>query len=128
MNTKDNIINDEILEELYHKLRPVVTVNGAKYLLKKYTLEQIKKEVYLTNKNTNKEVYLDNSELKVIGSFDYAKEYENPLSFTPTIGDVLIEIPKIYLDKADAFEITGIPRISGKNHIAKVLTYKINKK
>ena len=127
MNTK-NIINDEMLGELYHKLRPVVTVNGAKYILKKYTLEQIKKQAYLTNKNIDKDIYLDNSEISIVESFDFVKEYENPLSFSPTISDVLIEIPKLYLDKIDAFEITGIPKISGKNHVAKVLIYKINKK
>lgn len=128
MNTKKEMISDEKIEELYNKLRPVVTVNGAKYLLKKFTLEEIKKEAYLTNKKINKDEYLDNSELKVIGSFDYVKEYDNPLSFEPTVSDVLIEIPQIYLDKADAFEISETPRISEKNHVAKVLTYKIHKK
>ena len=86
MNTKKEMISDEKIEELYNKLRPVVTVNGAKYLLKKFTLEEIKKEAYLTNKKINKNEYLDNSEL------------------------------------------SETPRISEKNHVAKVLTYKIHKK
>lgn len=128
MENKKDIINDEVLEELYNKLRPVVTVNGAKYLLKRYALEQIKKEAYLVNKNLDKEIYLDNSEIKVVGSFDFMKEYSNPLSFKPTIEDVLIEVPKMIFDKANAFEIDEIPSIYGNKHLTKVMAYKINKK
>ena len=126
-NTKE-IINDEKLKELYHKLMPVVTVDGAKYILKKLNLEEIKKEAYLHNKRENKDIYLDNSEITEVGSFDFVKEFENPLSFEPTISDVLLEIPKLYLDKANGFEISETPRIYENMHLAKVKTYQIRKK
>ena len=128
MENINKIIDDEKLEELYSKLRPVVTVNGAKYLLKKYVLEEIKHEAYLSHKKSDKETYLDNSEIKVVGSFDYIREYSNPLSFEPTIGEILSEIPQIYQETANAFEISETPRICGDKHLAKVMTYKIHQK
>ena len=128
MNTKNNIINDEQIEELYSRLRPVVTVNDAKFLLKKYTLEEIKNKAFLTTKREDKERFIENAEIEIRDSFDYVKEYTNPLCFNPTISDILTYIPETCLQDADAFEISGMPRISGKNHIVKVMTYKIHKK
>ena len=127
MNTKKNVITDEQIEELYAKLRPVVTVDGVKFLLKKYTLEEIKNKAFLTSKKEDKESFIENSKIEVKGVFDYIKEYKNPLSFNPTIEDILAYIPKSYMEDADAFEIAETPRVSGNNHITKLMTYKLHK-
>lgn len=124
----NDLINDEKIIELYKRLRPIVTVNEAKFLIREYTLEELKKRSFVQNKNVDKKTYIDNSEIEIVGAFNYMKEYQNPLSFNPTIGEILSEIPRECSENADAFEINGIPRIVNNYHVADVLTYKIHKK
>ena len=126
MNTKNELLNDAKIEELYSKLRPVVTIDAIKFLLKKYTLEEIKEKPFLVTKKNDKDSYIENSQIEVKGIFDYVKEYTNPFSFNPTISEVLESIPECYIKDANAFEINEMPRVSGNNHIAKVMVYKIH--
>lgn len=122
-----NILSDEEIESLYERLRPVVTVDGVKFLLKKYTLEEIKKRSFLQNKRIDKETYLDNSQIEIQHSYNYIKK-QDTLTFNPTIGEILEYIPKDYLGDANAFEISDLPRFKGDNCISKIMTYRIRRK
>ena len=122
------VLNDDELKELYKRLRTVVTVNDAKFLLKKYTLEEIKTKAFLRSKNSDKESFLDNSEIEVIDTFNYVQEGDNPFCFNPTISDVLADIPKNSLKNANAFEISDAIEYKNNCFSTKVMTYKIHKK
>ena len=124
----DEIIDDDKIQEMYKKIKPIVTIDEAKYLLKKFTLEEIKTKSFLKTKKEDKDIYIDNSEIKLINSFDFIKKYNNPLSFNPTISDVLNEMLPYYYNEADAFEVNDLPKIYNDCHLTEVKLYKIIKK
>ena len=56
-------IDDRRLAELYRMLKPIVTIDEMKYLLKEFTLEQLRKQTYICNRHEDKREIVDPSKL-----------------------------------------------------------------
>ena len=129
-------IDDERLRELYRFLRPIVTIDEIKYLLKEYTLEQLRNQSFIWNRNEDKREVVDQNKLETVEDFICLNKWGHYSMFKPTIAEVLSQVPVRTIREADAFEIIGEPETSKDLykeameqgfHLSKVRSYKIHK-
>lgn len=108
-----NLLNDEKLSKLNDRIIPIIEKNGKKYTcVKKHTLEQIKGESYIWDKeNFTKEV--DVSTHKILTHVKMLHGYSYPGFFKPSIAEILSQIPKEYIKDTVAFEIIDTYPMSG---------------
>ena len=124
----EKILNDEELKEIYSRLRPVVSLDGIKFLLREYALNELRgNTAYYWNKNNDKKEVLDRSKISVTGEYSYLSKYDNPLSYNIGLDEILNSIPEELKSISNAFEVEGYPTIVDDSHLVKVKTYKINK-
>ena len=130
-------IDDEELAYMYKLLKPIVNVEGAKYLLKEYTLAELRNQSYLWNASEDKREKVDSEKLKVIQEFLCLHTFGYPTLFKPSIAEVLSQMPMISTMDADYFEIVESPKdqydvfrykdLADKHlHLSMVRTYSIN--
>ena len=59
-------IDDKRLAELYKMLKPIVTIDEIKYLLKEFTLEQLRNLSYIWDRHEDKRDVVDSSKLEPV--------------------------------------------------------------
>ncbi len=131
-------IDDKRLAELYRMLKPIVTIDEIKYLLKKFTLEQLRNQSYIWNRQEDKREIVDPSKLEPVEDFLCLHTYGYYGLFKPSIAEVLSQVPEKTIYEANTFEIIESPEtredvfrypevVDNGFHLSKVRSYKMHK-
>ena len=130
------IINDKRLKELYQLLKPIVTIDEMKYLLREYTLQELKNTSYIWNCHEDIRNIVDTKKLEVVDDFLCLHTYGYYGLFKPSIAEILSQVPENVIEHANAFEIIEQPEtredifkyknaVNNGFHLSKVRAYKM---
>ena len=131
-------IDDKRLAELYRILKPIVTIDEMKYLLKEFTLEQLRNQSYIWNCHEDKRDIVNPSKLEPVEDFLCLHTYGYYGLFKPSIAEVLSQVPEKTICEANTFEIIEAPEtredvfrypkvVNNGFHLSKVRSYKLHK-
>lgn len=102
-------ISDELLEELYGRIKPLVRdQDGNLRFIKDVDPRRTAYSWLPEYTGTAESVYR-------LGSFATLHTFGAPVFFKPSVAEVLAQIPAGYLDVAKAFEVIGPISTSGLN-------------
>lgn len=104
-------ISDEELMKRYQKVKPIVKINGIRYWLRDYSLEELKNTSFFDNKSTDKRSHVDMRSLEAVPYLDFEclHTYNYPAFFKPSVAEVLAQIPVPEVYWVVAFEIIKKP-------------------
>lgn len=131
-------IDDKRLKELYQLLKPIVTIDEMKYLLREFTLQELRNQSYIWNRHEDKRDIVDSSRLETVDDFLCLHTFGYYGLFKPSIAEVLSQAPESVIEQANTFEIIESPEtredvfkykevIDNGFHLSKVRAYKMNK-
>ncbi len=131
-------IDDKRLKELYHLLKPIVTINEMKYLLREFTLQELRNQSYIWNRHEDKRDIIDPNKLETVDDFLCLHTWGYYGLFKPSIAEVLSQAPESVIEQANTFEIIESPEtredvfkykevIDNGFHLSKVRAYKMHK-
>lgn len=131
-------IDDKRLKELYQLLKPIVTIDEMKYLLREFTLQELRNQSYIWNRHEDKRDVVDSSKLEIVDDFLCLHTYGYYGLFKPSIAEVLSQAPENVIEQANIFEIIERPEtredvfkykevIDNGFHLSKVRAYKMHK-
>ena len=131
-------LSDKELLELYKRIKPIVSLGEIKYLLRNYSINEIKRNSYIWSINKDVRESIDNNKLEQVDDFYCLHTWAFYGLFKPTIGEVLSQIPSNLIDKTNTFEIVEYPETikdihkynniyNSGYHLSKVRTYKLHK-
>lgn len=131
-------IDDKRLKELYQLLKPIVTIDEMKYLLREFTLQELRNQSYIWNRHEDKRDIVDPSRLETIDDFLCLHTWGYYGLFKPSIAEVLSQAPESVIEQANTFEIIESSEtredvfkykevIDNGFHLSKVRAYKMHK-
>ena len=131
-------IDDNRLKELYQLLKPIVTIDEMKYLLREFTLQELRNQSYIWNRHEDKRDVVDPSRLETVDDFLCLHTWGYYGLFKPSIAEVLSQTPESVIEQANTFEIIESPEtredvfkykevIDNGFHLSKVRAYKMHK-
>lgn len=131
-------ITDERLEQLYKFLKPIVTIEEMKYLLREFTLSELRGQSYIWNKSEDKREKVDQAKLEKIDDFLCLHTWGYYGLFKPSVAEVLSQVPEELAMQGNTFEIVESPEtrddvfrypevINNGFHLSKVRVYKSHK-
>lgn len=131
-------IDDKRLKELYQLLKPIVTIDEMKYLLREFTLQELRNQSYIWNRHEDKRDIVDPSRLETVDDFLCLHTWGYYGLFKPSIAEVLSQAPESVIEQANTFEIIESPEtredvfkykevIDNGFHLSKVRAYKMHK-
>lgn len=105
-------ISQEVLLELYSRIKPIVTIDGKKYWLREFTLKELTDISYIFKMHEDKRqlVDLDLIVVRENKDFECIHEYGYHGLFKPSIAEVLAQIDPLDTEFYDAFEIINSPK------------------
>ena len=130
-------IDDNRLKELYKLLKPIVTIDEMKYLLREFTLQELRNQSYIWNRAEDKRDVVDPSKLETVDDFLCLHTWGYYGLFKPSIAEVLSQAPENVIEQANTFEIIESPEtpedvfkykkvIDNGFHLSKVRAYKMH--
>ena len=130
-------IDDNRLKELYKLLKPIVTIDEMKYLLREFTLQELRNQSYIWNRAEDKRDVVDPSKLETVDDFLCLHTWGYYGLFKPSIAEVLSQAPENVIEQANTFEIIEGPEtredvfkykkvIDNGFHLSKVRAYKMH--
>ena len=130
-------IDDNRLKELYKLLKPIVTIDEMKYLLREFTLQELRNQSYIWNRAEDKRDVVDPSKLETVDDFLCLHTWGYYGLFKPSIAEVLSQAPENVIEQANTFEISESPEtredvykykkvIDNGFHLSKVRAYKMH--
>lgn len=131
-------IDDKRLKELYQLLKPIVTIDEMKYLLREFTLQELRNQSYIWNRHEDKRNVVDLSKLETVDDFLCLHTWWYYGFFKPSIAEVLSQAPENVIEQANIFEIIESPEtredvfkykevIDNGFHLSKIRAYKMHK-
>lgn len=131
-------IDDKRLKDLYQLLKPIVTINEIKYLLREFTFEELRNISYIWNRNEDKREIVNPQNLETVDDFLCLHTWGYYGLFKPSIAEVLAQAPEKVIEEANTFEIIEkpiteydlfrYPEVIDKGfHLSKVRGYKMHK-
>ena len=131
-------IDDNRLKELYQLLKPIVTIDEIKYLLREFTLQELRNQSYIWNRHEDKRDIVDPNKLETVDDFLCLHTWGYYGLFKPSIAEVLSQAPESVIEQANTFEIIESPEtredvfkykevIDNGFHLSKVRAYKMHK-
>ena len=131
-------IDDKRLKELYKLLKPIVTIDEMKYLLREFTLQELRNQSYIWNRHEDKRDVVDPNKLETVDDFLCLHTWGYYGLFKPSIAEVLSQAPESVIEQANTFEIIESPEtredvfkykevIDNGFHLSKVRAYKMHK-
>ena len=131
-------IDDNRLKELYQLLKPIVTIDEMKYLLREFTLQELRNQSYIWNRHEDKRDIVDPNKLETVDDFLCLHTWGYYGLFKPSIAEVLSQAPESVIEQANTFEIIESPEtredvfkykevIDNGFHLSKVRAYKMHK-
>ena len=108
-------ISDEELWKRYRQVKPILKINGIRYWLRDYSLEELKNAYFFDSKSKNIRERVDMHALEEVPDLDFEclHTYSFPAFFNPTIAEVLAQIPVPAIYWVVAFEIIKKPEAAG---------------
>ena len=105
-------ISDEELMKRYKQIKPVITFEGKLHCFREYTLEELRKESYFVDRDSDMREEVEEGKLEVMVGRDFAclHTYGYPGFFRPSIAEVLSQIARYDLPYVRAFEIIEYPQ------------------
>lgn len=105
-------ITDEELKIRYKRTKPIVEIEGKKYLLREYTQEELREKSYLwyMEQDKREEINIDEYAPLVDYDFECIHKYGYHAFFKPSIAEVLAQIPSDLARLVDLFEIIDEPK------------------
>ena len=88
-------IDDKRLKELYQLLKPIVTIDKIKYLLREFTLQELRNQSYIWNCHEDKRDVVDPSRLETVDDFLCLHTWGYYGLFKPSIAEVLSQVLKL---------------------------------
>lgn len=123
-------ISDEKLENFYKKIKPIISIEAEKYLLKEFTLEQLHDKSFKWDDEKNKSIMIDQTKLEIIYDFLCLHVHKDSASLI----EIISQIPDNITTIANSFEIIETPEkrehllIHSRGlHLSKIRTYRINR-
>ena len=122
-------------------LKPIVTIDEIideiKYLLKEYTLKQLKNQSYTWDKQEDKREIVDSSKLEPVEDFLCLHTWAYYGFFKPSVAEILSQAPIDTIRYADVFEIIEQPEtradvfryrevVNNGFHLSKARSYKLH--
>ena len=131
-------ISDKRLKELYNLLKPIVTIDEMKYLLRRFTLDELRNISYIYHATIDTTELVKEEQLEPIDEFPCLHRCGYYGFFKPSVAEVLSQVPEKTVSKSNLFEIVEEPEtrrdvfqypevINGGFHLSKVRTYKYHK-
>lgn len=131
-------IDDKRLKELYQLLKPIVTIDEMKYLLREFTLQELRNQSYIWNRHEDKRDVVDPNKLETVDDFLCLHTWGYYGLFKPSIAEVLSQAPESVIEQANTFEIIESPEtredvfkykevIDNGFHLSKVRACKMHK-
>ena len=131
-------IDDNRLKELYQLLKPIVTIDEMKYLLREFTLQELRNQSYIWNRHEDKRDVVDPNKLETVDDFLCLHTWGYYGLFKPSIAEVLSQAPESVIEQANTLEIIESPEtredvfkykevIDNGFHLSKVRAYKMHK-
>lgn len=131
-------IDDNRLKELYQLLKPIVTIDEMKYLLREFTLQELRNQSYIWNRHEDKRDIVDPNKLETVDDFLCLHTWGYYGLFKPSIAEVLSQAPESVIEQANTFEIIESPEtrkdvfkykevIDNGFHLSKVRACKMHK-
>lgn len=131
-------IDDRRLKKLYQLLKPIVTIDEMKYLLREFALHELRDQSYIWNRQEDKRSAVDPRNLEPVDDFLCLHTWGYYGLFKPTIAEVLSQAPENVIEQANTFEIIESPEtradvfkykevIDNGFHLSKVRAYKMHK-
>lgn len=131
-------IDDNRLKELYQLLKPIVTIDEMKYLLREFTLQELRNQSYIWNRHEDKRDVVDPNKLETVDDFLCLHTWGYYGLFKPSIAEVLSQAPESVIEQANTFEIIESSEtredvfkykevIDNGFHLSKVRAYKMHK-
>ena len=97
-------LSDEELLYLYKHIKPIVSIDEAKYVLRKFSLNELKYRSYIAYAEKNIENKV--GDLVPVEEFICLHDHNSyPVPFRPSVSDVLSQLPARSLREANYFEI-----------------------
>lgn len=105
-------ITDEELKKRYERIKPIVEIQGEKYLLRNFTESQLREISYIWNMHKDKREKINIDEYVALEEHDFEciHKYGCYSLFKPSIAEVLAQIPEDILGIVDLFEIIDEPK------------------
>ena len=105
-------ITDEELTKRYKHIKPIVEINGEKYLLRNFTESQLRDLSYIWNKHEDKREKVNMEEYIALEEYDFEciHKYGHYALFKPSIAEVLAQIPADLARLVNLFEIIDEPK------------------
>lgn len=131
-------IDDDELRKLYKTLKPIVTIEEIKYLLKEFSLEQLRNQSYIWDAERDKREIVEPEKLEIVDDFLCLHTWGHYGLFKPSIAEVLAQVPDYVVKEANTFEIIESPQtredvfrypeiIDNGFHLSKVRAYKLHR-
>lgn len=109
-----------------------------KYLLREFTLQELRNQSYIWNRHEDKRDIVDPSRLETVDDFLCLHTWGYYGLFKPSIAEVLSQAPESVIEQANTFEIIESPEtredvfkykefIDNGFHLSKVRAYKMHK-
>ena len=131
-------IDDKTLAGFYRLLKPIVTIDEVKYLLKEFSLEQLRDISYIWDRNEDKRDVVDSNKLEPVEDFLCLHTWGYYGLFKPSIAEILAQVPEKTICEANVFEIIEKPEtradvfrypevVDNGFHLSKVRSYKLHR-
>ena len=111
-------LEDEELLRRYKKVKPVVEYNGKKYFIREYSLEELKARSFIWFLDEDLEDRIKEELVPIAYADIHCLHDSSQITFRPTVEEVISQIPRQTLSKADAFEIIATPDNTGKKPLS----------
>ena len=109
-----------------------------KYLLREFTLQELRNQSYIWNRHEDKRDIVDPNKLETVDDFLCLHTWGYYGLFKPSIAEVLSQAPESVIEQANTFEIIESPEtredvfkykevIDNGFHLSKVRAYKMHK-
>ena len=123
-------IDDKTLAGFYRLLKPIVTIDEEKYLLREIS--------YIWEESKNKRDVVDSNKLEPVEDFLCLHTYGYYGLFKPSIAEILAQVPEKTICEANVFEIIEEPVtredvfrypevVENGFHLSKVRSYKLHR-
>ena len=100
------LTDDELLAR-YRRIKPIVSINGIYYYLKRYNVDMMRCQSYLWNIDKDIRGQVDMTGVETIAEFPCYHTYGNVELFKPSVAEVLQQFPDDILNVANAFYMTN---------------------
>lgn len=110
MNMHIDYLDDNELRARYARIKPLVEIDGVIYTLREFTTDELSGMAYTWHKHEDKREIIPEEDLESVDDIVCLHTWTYYGMFKPSVHEVLAQIPEVYLDKIDYFQIVEAPK------------------